>query len=113
VILNLLLNAIEAVAALDVHRRRVDLQVEGAGGTVRIRVRDGGPGFSPTARARLFEPFFTTKESGLGMGLSISRTIVEAHGGRMWIGDEPGGATVIVELPAPGGPRLVVAREAT
>jgi signal transduction histidine kinase len=113
VILNLLLNAIEAVAPLEGHRRRVDLRVEAVGGTVRIRVYDAGPGFSAAARARLFEPFFTTKESGLGMGLSISRTIVEAHGGRMWIGDGPGGAAVNVDLPALRPAGLGAAREAT
>jgi signal transduction histidine kinase len=112
VVLNLLLNAVEAVAPLDPQRRRIELGVEAVGETVRIRVKDSGAGFSRTAREHLFEPFFTTKEAGLGMGLSISRTIVEAHGGRMWIGDEPGGALVNVDLPAHGRPGVAAREEA-
>jgi signal transduction histidine kinase len=99
VLLNLLLNAVEAAAPQPPDRRQVAVRVATAGGAVRLQVADQGGGFTPAARARLFEPFFTTREDGLGMGLSISRTIVEAHGGRMWIGDAPGGAEVNVELP--------------
>jgi two-component system sensor kinase FixL len=61
---------------------------------VEISVADTGPGLSEAVRAKLFQPFVTTKEQGLGVGLSICRTIVEAHGGRMWVTDNFGGGTV-------------------
>jgi len=99
VLLNLVLNGIEAVSAQASERKKVSVRIFPSVGGIRLQVADAGNGFDPAARARLFEPFFTTKESGLGMGLSISRTIVEAHGGRMWLGDDPGGAVVNVELP--------------
>jgi signal transduction histidine kinase len=51
---------------------------------VRVAVRDSGPGLTPAALEHLFEPFYTTKPSGLGLGLSICRSIIEAHGGRLW-----------------------------
>jgi signal transduction histidine kinase len=83
VLLNLLLNAIDAVRAEAPGRRRVRIDVQTAPDSVEVTVRDWGKGISPEDRARLFEPFFTTKSSGLGMGLNISRSIIEAHGGRI------------------------------
>jgi C4-dicarboxylate-specific signal transduction histidine kinase len=100
VALNLVLNALDAVAALPPDRRRLSVAVARAGDGVALRVADDGEGFASGARERLFEPFFTTKPSGLGMGLTISRTIVEAHGGRIWVEDVPAGAAVRVHLPA-------------
>ena len=99
VLLNLLLNALEAVAPQPPDRKKVTVRIVPDGDSVRLQVTDAGNGFSTAARARIFEPFFTTKKTGLGMGLSISRTIVEAHGGRMWLGDSPEGAEVNVDLP--------------
>jgi len=106
VVLNLLRNAIDAMAVV---RGRRHLQVTIAGGsgeTVEVVVRDTGPGVPPAIAERIFDPFFSTKPSGLGMGLSISRSIVEAHQGRLTL--TPGGAggtTFRVVLPvAPAAP---------
>jgi two-component system sensor kinase FixL len=69
--------------------------------TVDIEVRDVGHGISPESMPRIFEPFFTTKPSGMGMGLSIVRSIVDAHGGRIAVSNNrSGGATFTVTLPA-------------
>jgi two-component system sensor kinase FixL len=65
-----------------------------------MAVRDCGPGISATRPEQIFEPFYTTKAHGLGLGLTICRSIISAHGGRLWaVNNEEGGATVIVELP--------------
>jgi signal transduction histidine kinase/GAF domain-containing protein len=84
VILNLVLNAIEAVREVADRPRvvRVSTSREAAGGAL-VRVEDSGPGLDPPMMERIFEPFFTTKRDGMGIGLSICRTIVEAHGGRL------------------------------
>ncbi len=66
-----------------------------------MSVADTGPGIDPQQTARLFAPFFTTKPEGIGMGLSISRTIIEAHGGRLWAAaNQPRGAVFHFALPA-------------
>jgi signal transduction histidine kinase len=68
---------------------------------VRVEVRDTGPGLSPQSLSRLFEPFYTTKPEGMGMGLSICRSIIEAHGGRLWATPrEPQGALFQFTIPA-------------
>ena len=85
VILNLLRNAIDAMD--DDTREQSWLLVctrRGEDGFVEVSVSDRGSGITIADEARLFEPFFTTKESGMGMGLSISRSIIDAHGGRFW-----------------------------
>ena len=89
VLLNLLLNALEAAQGQPPERRRLRVEVSAGPSSAEVAVRDWGRGVPAADRARLFEPFFTTKREGLGMGLSICRTIVEAHGGR--ISMEPGG----------------------
>jgi C4-dicarboxylate-specific signal transduction histidine kinase len=101
VVLNLLMNAIEAMSAVPVGERLIRLRVESTeNGAATITVSDSGPGVSADNLSQLFEPFYTTKEAGLGMGLSITRTIVEAHGGSVWAENNPSaGAAFHVSLP--------------
>ena len=85
VLLNLILNACEAMATMPPSERRIELVVNAdVLNNVRFSVRDRGTGIAPALMERLFEPFVTTKAEGLGLGLSMSRTIIAAHGGRMW-----------------------------
>jgi PAS domain S-box-containing protein len=86
VLLNLILNAIDAIKAVTNGAR--ELAVSSAlteAGSVLISVEDSGPGLDPAVAQRIFEPFVTTKPDGLGMGLSICRSIIDAHGGRLWV----------------------------
>jgi two-component system sensor kinase FixL len=93
VILNLMRNAIEAMH--ETSRRELMISTaEEADDMVEIRVTDTGPGIAPQIIAQLFQPFVTSKPHGMGVGLSISRTIVEAHGGRLWAQPNPGGGTI-------------------
>jgi len=101
VLLNLIINAIEAMSEVGHRRRRLSI-VSAADGrdAVRVEVRDTGTGLDPVRAGRLFEPFYTTKAEGLGIGLSISRSIVEAHGGRLTAGaNAPQGAVFCIWLP--------------
>ncbi|HEX4327124.1 MAG TPA: ATP-binding protein, partial [Burkholderiales bacterium] len=85
VLRNLLSNAFEAVATRAPGARSVTLSTAPeAGGNIRLSVEDSGPGISPAAAGHVFEPFVSTKSSGLGLGLVISRAIIEAHGGSLW-----------------------------
>ena len=85
VVLNLVLNGMEAMAGLPEEKRQVVVRTGPANnGTVKIAVADSGPGIPVDSLPKLFEPFFTTKKEGMGMGLSIARTIVEAHHGQIW-----------------------------
>jgi PAS domain S-box-containing protein len=87
VILNLVMNALEAMGAVDWALRVIELSA-GDGGTdqaVLVQVRDTGPGIGAVDRDRIFDAFHTSKPDGMGMGLAISRSIVEAHGGRLWV----------------------------
>ncbi|NPC54835.1 PAS domain S-box protein [Caenimonas soli] len=102
VVLNLLVNAIEAMKGSGARTRELAIGSarEGAN-TVTVEVRDSGPGVDPGHVDRLFEAFYTTKEEGIGMGLSISRSIIEAHGGRLWVTPNvPCGAVFRFSLPA-------------
>src|SRR5262249_47863946 len=85
VMLNLIINAIEAMSTVDVGPRELTISTAmNESSAVLVAVRDSGPGIAPENVERLFEPFYTTKASGMGMGLSICHSIVDAHGGRLW-----------------------------
>ncbi len=93
VILNLVRNAIDAMADQPV--RQLSIATTAADdGMAMVSVTDTGPGVDATAAAKLFQPFVTTKANGMGVGLSISRTIVEAHGGRIWTEPNPTGGAI-------------------
>jgi PAS domain S-box-containing protein len=90
VILNLVMNAIEAMSGHTNESRVLRVQSQGdKPGTVLIAIEDSGPGIAPEILDRVFEAFFTTKPSGMGMGLSICRSIIDAHGGRLWVSPAP------------------------
>jgi PAS domain S-box-containing protein len=102
VMLNLILNAIEALNGVSDGEREVLISTgAAASGDVLVTVRDSGPGLDLPSIERVFEAFYTTKATGMGMGLSICRSIVDAHGGRMWASaNEPRGAMFQFTLPA-------------
>jgi signal transduction histidine kinase len=101
VMLNLILNAVEAMSGPSVTPRELLIRTEQDGpGGVLVAVQDPGPGLRPESLDRLFEAFYTTKADGLGMGLAICRSIIEAHGGRVWATQNlPHGATFKFTLP--------------
>jgi len=101
VLLNLLLNAFDAVKNSPADERSVALQAElDRMSMLKVTVRDRGTGLNGDPFDKIFEPFYTTKPDGLGMGLSISRSIVEAHGGRLWAeNNRDRGATFYFTLP--------------
>jgi PAS domain S-box-containing protein len=95
VVMNLILNGVQAMSALENHERELVIRTRsGAGDEVRVSVRDSGIGFDPLNAERIFDAFYTTKSGGLGMGLSISRSIIEDHGGRLWaVSNDGSGST--------------------
>src|SRR5712675_35600 len=105
VILNLIVNAIEAMSGVSEESRALLIGTGiDASSRVIVAVQDSGPGLNPQNFDRLFDPFYTTKPNGMGMGLSICRSIVEAHGGRVWIARGPGpGLTVQFTVPLGDG----------
>jgi PAS domain S-box-containing protein len=100
VTLNLLRNASDAMSAVDDRPRELSVSTELAGREVQVKVRDTGIGIDPAAMERLFESFYTTKQDGMGIGLSVSRSIIEAHNGRLWAMANNGpGATFAFSVP--------------
>jgi PAS domain S-box-containing protein len=101
VMINLLMNAIEAVRDGPEEKRRIELTMLPVGrAQAQVAVRDHGAGISPEQQERMFEAFWTTKDTGMGIGLAISRSIVETHGGQLWYRNHPeGGATFHFTVP--------------
>ena len=107
VMLNLLVNAMDALEGCAPDQRTIQvsaLRLDPA--TVEVRVVDNGPGIPGESLERLFEPFFTTKSNGMGMGLPVSKTIIEAHKGKLWAENRPeGGACFCFTVPVASGER--------
>jgi PAS domain S-box-containing protein len=101
VVINLMINAIQAMAGIEGRMRKLIVRSRlGEAGTIEVEIQDSGPGFDDDKAAHLFDAFYTTKADGMGMGLSICRTIVDAHNGRIWAaGSEGEGAVFTMSLP--------------
>jgi signal transduction histidine kinase len=100
VLLNLVLNAVEAMGTLETGPRELMISTARDRTGVLVAVRDSGPGIDPTRLDHIFQAFYTTKSGGTGMGLSICRSIINAHGGRLWAeANEPQGAVFQFILP--------------
>ena len=100
VVLNLLLNAVEAMSSVDEGPRELAISTHRSETDVLVAVRDSGPGINPEHLDLVFKPFHTTKPSGMGMGLSICRSIIYGHGGRLWVeANQPRGAAFKFTLP--------------
>jgi signal transduction histidine kinase len=102
VLVNLILNAVEAMSSVEGETRELSITTEQSQPCgILVAVHDSGPGIDPVNLERVFEPFYTTKTSGVGMGLSICRTIISGHGGRLWmLANEPRGTVFQFILPA-------------
>jgi C4-dicarboxylate-specific signal transduction histidine kinase len=105
VLLNLMRNALDALEEVPTERRRLALRARTENGWALALVEDSGPGIAPEVMARLFDPFFTTKINGMGMGLPISQTILDNHGGKLSVSSEVGAGTCFqVRLPLSQSP---------
>ena len=101
VVLNLVMNAVESTSTAEESPREVCVAAWNDANEVVIAIRDSGVGIDPKNLDHLFNPFFTTKAHGMGMGLTISRSTIESHGGRLWAASNPvRGATFQFTLPA-------------
>jgi signal transduction histidine kinase len=106
VLLNLVVNAIQAMATIADGARDLLITTARAGSdSVLVRVADSGPGLDPQMLEHVFDPYYTTKPHGMGMGLAICRSIIDAHNGRLWVSaNQPRGAVFQFTLPVdPGG----------
>jgi C4-dicarboxylate-specific signal transduction histidine kinase len=102
VMLNLMLNGVEAIASAAGRQREIVVATGFGNYAIEVAVSDTGAGIAPTVADKLFTPFFTTKPHGLGLGLAISRSIIESHGGRLWASaNPPAGSTFHFSLPIP------------
>jgi C4-dicarboxylate-specific signal transduction histidine kinase len=102
VVLNLILNAIESMGSVEKGPRELSISTkQHETGEMMVAVQDSGPGIDPERADQVFAPFYTTKKTGIGMGLSICRSIITAHGGRLWAeANRPRGAVFQFTLPA-------------
>ncbi|HEY2131530.1 MAG TPA: ATP-binding protein [Acetobacteraceae bacterium] len=102
VVINLMVNGIQAMAANSATPRELVVSTALCEADLKVAIRDTGTGIAPEHRDRVFQPFFTTKRDGMGMGLSICRSIIAAHGGRIWAADHTGpGAMMVFTVPVP------------
>jgi signal transduction histidine kinase len=99
VLINLIMNAIEATSSSTGGRREILIRSAKSQDGVLVQVQDSGPGIEPGLTNSIFEPFFTTKAEGIGMGLSITHSIIESHGGHLGIVPSPTGALFEFTLP--------------
>jgi signal transduction histidine kinase len=109
VVLNLILNAVEAMESVEPGARELSISTAQNGvNSVLVAVRDSGPGIDPGDVERVFDAFYTTTCGGMGMGLSICRSIIANHGGRLWAeANEPRGAVFQFTVPSPEGARSI------
>jgi signal transduction histidine kinase len=100
VVLNLVVNAMDAMASLPAGARKMLISTTRLDHIAEVAISDAGAGIPSDKLEAVFEPFFTTKTAGMGMGLSIARTIIEAHNGQIWAENLPsGGASIHIKLP--------------